>query len=64
MSMKSCIMEKWGRGKIVSGVVNLVHNIKYAQMLPPRQFIFFLPLQLVIAYQKIATDILYTNNIN
>jgi hypothetical protein len=57
-------MEKWGRGKIVSGVVNLVHNIKYAQMLPPRKNIFFLTLQLVIAFQKIATDILYTNNIN
>jgi hypothetical protein len=62
--MKLCIIEKRGRGKIVSGVVNLVHNIKYAQMLPPRKNIFFLTLQLVIAFQKIATDILYTNNIN
>ena len=62
--MKSCIIEKRGRGKIVSGVVNLVHNIKYAQMLPPRKNIFFLPLQLVVAFQKIATYILYTNNIN
>jgi hypothetical protein len=62
--MKSCIIEKRGRGKIVSGVVNLVHNIRYAQIIPPRQVIFFLPLQLVIAFQKIATDILYTNNIN
>lgn len=62
--MKSCIIEKRGRGNIVSGVVNLVHNIRYAQIIPPRQFIFFLPLQLVIAFQKIATDILYTNNIN
>ena len=33
-------------------------------MLPPRKNIFFLTLQLVIAFQKIATDILYTNNIN
>ena len=62
--MKPCIIEKRGGGKIVSSVVNLVHNIKYAQILPPRKNIFFLTLQLVIAFQKIATDILYTNNIN
>lgn len=62
--MKSCIIEKRGRGKIVSGVVNLVQILIYALMLPPRKNIFFLTLQLVIAFQKIATDILYTNNIN
>ena len=34
MAMKSCIIVKRGRGKIVSGVVNLVHNIRYAQIIP------------------------------
>jgi pectin methylesterase-like acyl-CoA thioesterase len=54
--MKLCIIEKRGRGKIVSGVVNLVQILIYALMLPPHLRVLLLPLHVITKQTNLSTN--------